>query len=153
MVSFLDFTLQILILPYCYHGNKWAVKTVNGTKSHCCIIGFGHSFTETNRLSQQGSAAAQPCHCESLRVGTGPACASVQLMANCLWQGLWLFLRSVAVQPFSISCITWAKQMYLTSGGALREGGYLLTAQRPLPTTPFTEQFWENKQRVNKIWQ
>lgn len=86
MVSFLDFTLQILIFPYCYHGNKWGVKTVSGTKSHYCIMGFDHSSTETNRLSQQDSAAAQPCPCKSLGAGTGTACVSVQLMANCLWQ-------------------------------------------------------------------
>lgn len=92
MVSFLDFTLQTLIFPYCYHGNKWRIKAAGNKKPllHNGIWSFLH---RDKQAFTTGLCCSIQYHCKSLRVGTALACASVQLTANCLRRGLRLDLK------------------------------------------------------------
>lgn len=93
-----------------------------GAKSHSCIIGFGHSSTETNGLSQPGTATA-PHHCKYLRAGTVCACACVQLLANGLGRGCYQDSK-----PWGCAAIrhqlfhTRLKQTYLSHQSVLQDG-------------------------------
>lgn len=62
MVSFLDFTLQILIFPYCYHGNKWRVKAAGNKKPllHNGVWSFLHIEKQAVTAGLCCSAAVSP---------------------------------------------------------------------------------------------
>lgn len=71
-------------------------------------MGFGHFSTETNGLSQQGSAAAQPCHCKSL----GAMCSSWQTACGKASGSFW----GVGLCSHSASAVSHdPKRMCLTS--------------------------------------
>ncbi|KAK4826484.1 hypothetical protein QYF61_009557, partial [Mycteria americana] len=74
------------------HGIEYIVSPIplgreGNTDFDIYTVRHSSTMSETDRLSQLGSAAALQYHCQSLRAGTVLACASVQLTANRLHRG------------------------------------------------------------------
>lgn len=128
MVSSLDFSLQILIFPYCYHGVKAAGN--ENPLLHNGVWSFLHRDKQAFTTGLWCSTAViSP---KSLEAGTVLAWASMQLAAHCLRRGLHPNLQRwgcAAVQHQL--CHAQPKQMCLTSDSATREAGYLPLAGFP----------------------
>lgn len=87
MVRYLDFTFQILIFPYRYHGNKWRIKAAGNKKPllHNWVWAFLHrdkrAFTAGRRYSTttslqvpQGRDRVRLCLCAAPGTRPGESC-------------------------------------------------------------------------------
>lgn len=145
MVCYLDFTFQILIFPYCYHGNKWRIKAAGNKKPllhnwvwpflhrHKRAFTTRHCYSTTSLRVPQGRDRVRLCLCAALGKWLGERLPSG--------------FKAMGLCSHSTSAVSHTAEanISLTSVSATRWRGYLLFVWFPLPTTPFTGQPCGNK--------